>query len=69
MPDDLTGMYNRKAYENDLSIFPEVPEEKDFVYFEFDVNGLKIVNDNLGHAAGDELLTGAAECLELCFGS
>ncbi len=33
-----------------------------------DVNGLKIVNDTLGHSAGDELIIGAASCMKQCFG-
>ena len=40
----------------------------DFVYVSMDVNALKKVNDSQGHNAGDELLMGAAECLEKCFG-
>ena len=34
-----------------------------------DVNGLKKVNDQLGHDAGDELLKGASSCISRCFGS
>ena len=33
-----------------------------------DVNGLKAVNDSLGHEAGDELLCGAADCLQATIG-
>ena len=33
--------------------------------FSIDLNGLKIVNDTKGHAAGDELIKGCADCLAL----
>ena len=35
----------------------------DLVVFLIDVNGLKAVNDKLGHSAGDELIRGAANCI------
>lgn len=34
-----------------------------------DINGLKVVNDTLGHVAGDELIIGAATCMKQCFGA
>lgn len=40
-----------------------------FVCVSADLNGLKAANDNLGHAAGDELIKGAADCLKECFGA
>ena len=39
----------------------------DFAAFSIDINGLKIANDTLGHAAGDELICGAAECIDKVF--
>lgn len=62
--DELTGLYNRYAYEADLAA--EENQSDDFVYVSVDVNSLKNVNDTLGHSAGDELLIGASECLEKC---
>ena len=66
--DELTGFYNRHAYEADMTSFDNEVLGEDFVYISADVNSLKFVNDTLGHSAGDELLMGAAECLKKCFG-
>ncbi len=65
--DELTGLYNRREYENKLDFYRHHPIEEDFVFLSFDVNRLKFVNDNLGHAAGDELICGAASCMEKAF--
>ena len=67
--DGLTGLYNRRAYEKDIACFDAIPPEENFVYVSFDVNGLKKINDTLGHAAGDELLVAAADCLMKAFGA
>lgn len=67
--DAMTGLYNRRAYEEDLNSYTEQAPGEDFVYFSIDLNGLKVVNDGMGHEAGDELLKGAAFCLITSFGS
>lgn len=67
--DELTGLLNRRAYEDSILEYPEVPPEPDFVYASVDVNGLKQVNDSLGHTAGDELICGAADCMKRVFGN
>ena len=64
--DELTGCLNRRAYKDDLS---GISLASEFVYAALDVNGVKGVNDTLGHNAGDELIHGAAECMKQCFGS
>lgn len=66
--DELTGLYNRAAYEDEIEKYESNSHHPDFVYASIDVNGLKQVNDNLGHAAGDELLCGAATCLNNVLG-
>ena len=64
--DKQTGIYNRRAYEEYFKAAPLAPEEDDFVYISADLNGLKAVNDNLGHAAGDELIKAASDILKQC---
>ena len=60
MTDELTGFYNRRAYEEQLEYYRHNPIEDDLLFVCFDINNLKLVNDNLGHAAGDEMLRGFA---------
>lgn len=67
--DELTKCYNRRAYEDDILRDDGLQTEPDFVYISMDVNGLKSVNDTLGHEAGDELIKGASECMHKCFGN
>ena len=62
--DKMTGCFNRKSYEEDLS---NMSENDQFIYVSMDVNGLNIINDSHGHAAGDELICGAAACMRSCF--
>ena len=61
--DELTGAYNRRAYEDKIKELEQEQIPEDFVYISVDVNGLKVVNDSLGHSAGDELIIGAYNCL------
>lgn len=67
--DQLTGLYNRRAYETDVKELNAGIIDEDFVYISIDVNSLKAVNDTLGHNAGDELLIGTSECIKKCFGA
>ncbi len=57
--DYLTHIYNRNALERDLANL----ENDKGCYVMADLNDLKIVNDTMGHSAGDELLQGFAALL------
>ena len=65
--DQLTGVGNRHAYGEKLE---ELDEKRPphFCIIMADLNGLKQTNDSLGHEAGDELIIGAARCIEQAFG-
>ena len=66
--DALTGLRSRHAYSEALKLWNEVEElPEDFAVFSIDINGQKKVNDTLGHAVGDELICGAAHCIEEVF--
>ncbi|GKU23735.1 hypothetical protein CFB3_19580 [Clostridium folliculivorans] len=56
--DKLTNVYNRSYFEQLLhnNIYNENTDKKEFLTAIFDLNGLKFVNDNYGHLAGDELI-------------
>ncbi len=62
--DELTGLLNRRAYEDDIYEQNALADENGFIYVSLDINGLKIVNDTIGHAAGDELIVGGCSCMK-----
>lgn len=57
--DSLTGLLNRHAYYADTHKDPRSIT----ALISIDMNGLKTINDNIGHTAGDEALV----TLSLCF--
>ncbi len=62
--DDLTGVANRAGFLQRLEARLDAPDHASPVGVLFvDLDGLKVVNDDLGHAAGDELLQRAAQRL------
>lgn len=67
--DGLTGLGNRTAYLEQLEAYGNNPEGiKQLAIVYLDVNNLKMVNDNQGHDAGDELIMGAAKIIDDSFG-
>jgi len=64
--DPLTNLFNRLFFEEEMA---RLAKGRHFPVsiVSADVDGLKGVNDRLGHAAGDELLRQAAEVLRISF--
>ena len=60
--DKLTGLYNRAFFEEELSRL-DTERQLPLSLIIGDVNGLKLINDALGHESGDRLLRRAAEIL------
>ncbi len=60
--DQLTSLYNRRYYEEQLPKL-DVAENYPLTLVMADVNGLKSVNDNLGHQIGDQLLIAVAKTI------
>lgn len=67
--DVMTGVLNRHAYNDALTTMASDGFEKDIVVVAMDVNGLKKVNDTLGHAEGDRLIKNAAIAIQDAFAS
>lgn len=53
--DVLTGIYNRAYYEEQIKKL-DIEQNLPFSVIISDINGLKLTNDSLGHAAGDRIL-------------
>ena len=63
--DSLTGLGNRHALNQSLMLLADVSTSVGVCYS--DINGLKTVNDELGHEAGDELIKTTADIFASVF--
>ncbi len=66
--DDLTGLVNRREFEDRLQEVIELAEERqvDNALCYLDLDQFKVINDTCGHMAGDELLRQLAQILYKC---
>ena len=66
--DELTGLYNRSGYVNNAIHLIDIAKSDGdgiCVIF-FDLDGLKKVNDEQGHEAGDKYIKSMADLLKAC---
>ncbi|MCD4655552.1 PAS domain S-box protein [bacterium] len=61
--DSLTGLYNRTYFEAEMQRLSNKPVS----IVVCDIDGLKLINETMGHHMGDELLKAAAEILRESF--
>ncbi|MCR5099635.1 MAG: diguanylate cyclase [Lachnospiraceae bacterium] len=64
--DSMTGVKNKHAYSEEEAYINNSIEKGDFQKLAVvvgDINGLKYVNDNFGHAAGDQLIMDACNLI------
>jgi len=61
--DQLTGIYNRRFYVEELKRI-DTKRNLPLSLIMGDVNGLKLINDSFGHTVGDELIKKAAEVMK-----
>ena len=64
--DSLTGLYNRRKFEEKMNYFARKEFENVSITL-FDINGLKIINDTLGHFPGDQAIVTVANRLMSAF--
>ncbi len=63
--DNLTGIYNRTAHDNDLAQADTSTHK--YLIGMFDLNDLKYYNDHLGHNVGDKYITTCADIIKESF--
>lgn len=63
--DIQTGIKNRSAFEKEMEKY--LKDDKNAAIVMLDLNGLKSINDRLGHKAGDEIIIRAAKIIEESF--
>lgn len=61
--DQLTGLYNRRFFEEELSRL-DVKRNFPLTIIMGDLNGLKLINDSFGHTLGDEVIRRVANVMK-----
>ncbi|MCZ6579559.1 MAG: GGDEF domain-containing protein [Gammaproteobacteria bacterium] len=64
--DNLTGLKNRRAFENEFSIEVKkaIRYKRSFAVMMLDGDNLKVANDQYGHGVGDKLIISLAQVLQ-----
>ncbi|MBQ6503271.1 MAG: GGDEF domain-containing protein [Flexilinea sp.] len=67
--DALTGLQNRRAYEDEIIHLDEMPKEEreNLNCIMIDLNELKLINDRHGHEAGDRAIKAFAKIIDKLF--
>lgn len=67
--DAMTGLYNRRGFEKNINNFFENRQIKiPIAVASIDMDGLKFINDNYGHSAGDDAIKAISECINKAVG-
>ncbi len=61
--DQMTGIYNRLYFENELNRLDR-SREYPIAIICMDIDGLKLINDSMGHRKGDEILKACAQVIK-----
>jgi diguanylate cyclase (GGDEF)-like protein/PAS domain S-box-containing protein len=61
--DQLTGLYNRRYFKNELERLDQ-SREHPIAVISADLDGLKLINDTIGHSEGDRYLQTGADLLK-----
>jgi diguanylate cyclase (GGDEF)-like protein len=64
--DSLTGLANRRYFEEKLSEFLLQREQGPFAVMFLDIDEFKAINDHYGHGTGDAALKHFSDCLRKC---
>ncbi|PKM48170.1 MAG: diguanylate cyclase, partial [Firmicutes bacterium HGW-Firmicutes-6] len=66
--DTLTHLYNRRYFEAEMEQL-DTRNIENLTILLLDIDGLKFVNDTLGHLMGDQVIVSASQVISRCFQS
>lgn len=64
LTDEMTGLYNKKSTEREISRILSENPEKEYAFFILDIDNFKQANDRFGHAFGDYCIQSFASMIQ-----